>query len=169
MYEGKLVRLRPLEWTDAQQYREWVNDASFGSLVDRVRPVTLEEHRRWYDALIASDSVALFAVDELDSGEFLGCVWLYGVDPRHRRAELRILLGRSHGRGRGTDAIETLVRVARERFNLHKVFAEVLESNERACRSFEKAGFQREGLLREDRFVNGRYQDVVRYGIVPEA
>jgi len=167
MYEGRLVRLRPLEWADAERYREWVNDASLASLVDRFRPVTLDEHRRWYESVTTSESVVMFAVDDRESGSFLGCVWLYGVDLRHLRAEVRILLGKTVGKGRGTDALRTLANVAFERQGLQKLWAEVLDTNAPALAAFEKAGFRKEGLLQSDRFVDGARRDVVRFGLRP--
>jgi RimJ/RimL family protein N-acetyltransferase len=168
MYEGKLVRLRALEWQDAERYREWINDAGMATLVDRARPVTLAEHQRWYERLTHSDSVLMFAVDDKVTRRFIGCAWLNGIDRRHRRAEVRIVLGirGKRGRGRGADAIRTLAAVAFNRMNLEKVYAEVLESNDRAVRAFEAAGFRREGLLRQDRWVDGKYQNVVRYGLL---
>ena len=168
MYEGKLVRLRALEWDDAERYRSWVNDAELASLVDRFRPVSLEEHRRWYERVTTSESTLMFAVDDRESGEFLGCVWLQGIDRHHRKAEVRILLGAPSqlGKGRGTDALTTLRRVAFDRTGLSKLYAEVLETNERACRAFEAAGFRREGLLLDDRFVDGESRSVVRFGLL---
>lgn len=170
MYEGRLVRLRPLEWEDAEQYRRWINDAEMAALVDRARPVTYEEHRRWYEKLAGSESTILFAVEDRANRRFLGCGWLHGIDWRHRRAELRIVLGvrGKRARGRGTDAIRTLARVGFERLNLAKIYAEVLETNPRACRAFEAAGFRREGLLRKDRWVSGQYQNVVRFGLLSD-
>jgi len=166
MYDGKVVRLRAFEWEDATRYREWVNDAELASLVDRYRPVSLEEHRRWYDGVTTSDTILMFAVDDLETGEFLGCAWLFDIDKHHRRAEVRILLGGKLGHGRGTDALRTLARVAFTRVGLKRVVAEVLQSNARAARAFESSGFKREGVLREDRFVNGKPHDVVRFGLL---
>jgi RimJ/RimL family protein N-acetyltransferase len=170
MYDGRLVRLRPFEWSDAERYRSWVNDAEIAALVDRVRPVTLGEHRRWYEKLTTSESSLVFAVEDRRKKTLLGCVWLHGIDWRHRRAELRIVLGATarERAGRGTDAIRTLCRVGFECLNLAKIYAEVLAANVRACRAFEAAGFEREGVLRHDRFVDGESRDVVRYGLLRE-
>jgi RimJ/RimL family protein N-acetyltransferase len=49
---------------------------------------------------------------------------------------------------------------------LDKLWAEVLTTNPRAARAFERAGFVREGLLRADRVAGGRRVDVVRLGLV---
>ena len=168
MLNGKRVRLRPFEWEDAEKYRLCVNDPVVMSLVDRALPVTLEEHRRWYESIIANPRSVIFAVETVDSKRFVGCVWLYDIDDRHRHGEVRILIGdkRYWGKGMGTEAISLLSQFAFEKLNLHKIYAYVLASNPRASEAFEKVGFTREGLLKKDRYVNGVFVDVVRLGLL---
>jgi ribosomal-protein-alanine N-acetyltransferase len=170
-YEGKIIRLRPLEWADAEIYRKWVNDPEIMSLVDRVLPVTAEDHRRWYEALSRDSHTVIFAVDSLVEKNFIGCVWLYSIDYRHRHAEVRIVIGdkRSWGKGGGREALRLLSKFAFEKLNLHKVYAFVLSTNQRALDAFEKIGFSREGLLKQERFVDGDFVDVIRFGLVNKA
>jgi RimJ/RimL family protein N-acetyltransferase len=40
----------------------------------------------------------------------------------------------------------------------------VLAHNQRAIRCYEKCGFKREGLLRQESFVDGVYHDVLLMG-----
>lgn len=171
MYSGKLVRLRSFERQDAERYRAWVNDSEIAGLVDRARPVTEAEHDAWYNALVVSPNVCVFAVDRLRGRRFIGLVWLYDIHWRHRRAEVRIVLGdrRSWGGGYGTDALRVLAGVAFGAFNLEKLWADVLVSNPRAVRAFESAGFAREGTLRGDRVERGARVDVVRLGMLRSA
>jgi len=168
MLLGKSARLRPFEWSDAEKYRTWVNDSEIINLVDRVRPVTAVEHRRWYERISEDSQIAIFAVDAMPDEKFVGCIWLYGIDPRHRHAELRILIGNREywGSGVGTEAIRILIDFAFNKLNLHKVYAYVLASNQRALKTFRKVGFIREGVLKQERYVNGKFVDVVRFGCV---
>lgn len=168
MYSGKQVRLRPFEREDAEKYREWVNDPQILSLVDRVRPVTGEEHRRWYETIVSDPHCVIFAIEALPDKRFVGCIWLYGIDSRHRYAELRIVIGdkQSWGRGIGKEAISGMVQFAFKKLDLHKVYAYVLATNARAAAAFEKAGFVREGILKEERYMDGAFVDVVRLGLV---
>lgn len=171
MYAGKLVRLRPFEPEDAERYRAWVNDADVARLIDRAKPVTRVEHEGWYRALVTSDANCVFAVERLDDGRFIGLVWLYGIHWRHRRAEVRVVIGdrESWGGGHGTDALRVLAAVAFGPMNLEKICAEVLSTNSRAVAAFERAGFVREGLLAGDRVEDGTRVDVVRLGLLRSA
>ena len=166
MQSGPLVTLRAFERQDAETYRGWINDPEVAALVDRAGPVTAEEHARWYEALVGAPDHHVFAVEETDGRAFIGLVWLYGVHARHRRAEVRIVIGerRAWGKGRGTDALRALADVAFDTLGLEKLWADVLATNPRAVSAFERAGFTREGLLRGDRVVSGARVDVVRLG-----
>ena len=115
-----------------------------------------------------SDAV-FFAVYSRDSEpRYLGNVWLWGIHPVNRNAELRVLLGdpEARGKGYGTEACRLLVEFAFRRMNLHKVHLYVLASNPRAKRAFEKAGFREEGLLRDEFYVDGSYRDVYRMAVL---
>ena len=165
---GDLVRLRSFEPGDAERYRGWVNDPEIARLIDRAGPVTRAEHEAWYRALAASPTAAVFAVDRLSDGTFIGVVWLYDIHQRHRRAEVRIVIGdrSAWGGGHGTDALRVLARIAFGQLQLEKLWADVLATNPRAARAFERAGFTREGLLAGDRVQDGGRVDVIRLGLL---
>ncbi len=164
LLDDGVLGLFPFEPEDAAVYRDWVNDEGFAALLGRATPVSLEQHQAWYQSLTRSSSTVVFAVRELESGRYLGNVWLHGIHWVNRNAELRILLGapEARGKGHGTRACQLLLRFAFEKLGLHKVFLYVSSGNPRARRSFEKAGFVEEGLLREEFFIDGHFLDVSR-------
>ena len=154
------VRLTPLERRHLEKTLEWANDPELMRLLNRAHTVSRDEHEQWFDALQEREDCCYFAIENLDS-KHLGNVWLWDIDQRHRRAELRIVMGLdSTDKGAGTEAISQLCDHAFERLNLHKVYAYVLAINPRARRSFEKAGFVLEGTLREDRWTGDSFTDV---------
>jgi len=167
VYAGSLVTLRPFEREDSETYRRWVNDPEVGALIDRGDPVGEEEHARWYDALVSSSRNAVFAIDDKD-GSFVGLVWLFAIHTRHRRAEVRIVIGerKAWGGGRGTEALRLIAEAAFGPLSLEKLWADVLATNPRAVATFERAGFVREGVLRGDRVSKGQRVDVVRLGLL---
>ena len=168
LQQGELVRLRAFELDDAERYRAWINDREVARLIDRDGQVTKVEHEAWYRALVASPSAAVFAIDRLADGTFIGLAWLYDIHARHRRAEVRIVIGdrSAWGGGYGTDALRVLLRIAFGPLQLEKLWADVLATNPRAAAAFESAGFTREGLLAGDRVQDGGRVDVIRLGIL---
>jgi RimJ/RimL family protein N-acetyltransferase len=72
------------------------------------------------------------------------------------------------GRGYGTDAMRVVLRFAFQELNLHRVSLSVFAYNERAVRSYVKAGFREEGRTRELMLREGTRHDVIEMGILRE-
>ena len=70
------------------------------------------------------------------------------------------------GHGYGTEAARLMLWLAFERIGLHRVGLSVFAFNERAIRSYEKAGFRVEGRLREAIARDGRYWDEIQMGVL---
>jgi RimJ/RimL family protein N-acetyltransferase len=50
--------------------------------------------------------------------------------------------------------------------NLNRVWLHVYEYSERGIRAYTRAGFQKEGVLRQDTYREGRYWDTILMGIL---
>lgn len=60
-------------------------------------------------------------------------------------------------RGIGTEAGELVLAYAFDVLGLHRVDLKVLDYNGRAIRCYEKCGFRKDGLLRENAFIEGKF------------
>lgn len=90
-------------------------------------------------------------------------------DDTYRRAELAYwVTPDEQGNGYATDAAETALAHGFDRLGLHKVTAKAFASNDASRRVLEKLGFVREGVFREEAFVDGTFLDVVRYGLLAD-
>ena len=156
------IRLVALGEQHLETTRKWTNDPEMMRLLGRQAVVGAGEHRAWFDALKARGDCSYFAVETDDAGRHIGNIWLWNIDRRDRKAEVRILFGdeATRGRGYGSEAIALLAGLAFNRLQLHRLYAYVFAINPRAKRAFEKAGFQIEGVLREERWLNDGYVDV---------
>ena len=97
----------------------------------------------------------------------LGTLTLFGFSAAHRRAEVGYALGRAHwGRGYVSEALDAALRFAFETLALHRLEADVDPRNPASMRVLERAGFTREGFLRERYHVHGEVQDAVYYGLL---
>jgi RimJ/RimL family protein N-acetyltransferase len=168
--EGKLVRLRRYEPSDLDELMRFVNDEevtrNLGSLltlpVSRlaeegfVENVSRGSHN---DHEFATRHWAASTSEGADSIASTGSI----VMPRPESS-----FGKKSIGAKGTAATQTMVllRCAFRKMNLHRVFLRVYEDNERAIRSYEKCGFKREGVLRETRFIDGRYLNALVMGIL---
>jgi len=141
--------------------REWANDPELMRLMDRKQPVSPVEHEAWFASLPRRADCAYFAIETVDGRAHIGNVWLWDIDRRHRKAELRVVVGDrgARGKGLGAEAIDRLCRYAFEKLDLHRVYAYVLGINPSARKAFERAGFSLEGTLRDDRWAVDRFID----------
>ena len=160
------VRLVPLAERHLASTLAWVNDPAMMRLLGRGARVEPDEHRQWFDQLAARRDCRYFGVEALDSGQHLGNVWLWDINTRDRKAEVRILFGdeTSRGHGYGSQAIDLLAGIAFHTMGLQRLYAYVFAINPRAKRAFEKVGFEQEGVLRQDHRIGDESVDVYVLG-----
>ena len=85
----------------------------------------------------------------------------------NRKAEITILISPEHqNNGYGKQALLMLMKFAFKKMNLYRLEAEVIDYNDKGKSLFEKAGFVLEGRLRDAKYNNGKYYDVLRYGLL---
>jgi RimJ/RimL family protein N-acetyltransferase len=162
--EGDSVTLHPVEEEDLGFLQRLVNDPRVRRGIQSVAPLTLEDEREWHESVVEGDDVHLLVCD--DDGP-VGVVGLNALDESDGTAEVGYFLAPgSWGNGYATDAVERAVAYAFTERRLHKVYANVFASNDASRRVLEKAGFEREGVHREQCFVDGEHVDIYRYGLL---
>jgi RimJ/RimL family protein N-acetyltransferase len=132
-------------------------------------PVSRYQEEKWIEKALddGSQRNKVFAL-ETKEGVYLGGIGLHKIDWENRHAEAGIVIGKKEhwNKGYGTDAMIAILDFAFNQMNLHRVYLRVFEYNQRGVRSYEKCGFKKEGVLREDRYVRGEYRDTIMMGIL---
>ncbi|MEP7457147.1 GNAT family protein [Phyllobacterium sp. SB3] len=72
------------------------------------------------------------------------------------------------GQGYMYEALRLVIPYAFTKLRLHRLEAACIPSNERSIRLLEKAGFQREGLLRSYLKINGMWQNHLLFSLVED-
>ena len=167
-FEGRLVRLRAVEESDL----DWINREFWNPNVNQFLSLTWPESvhgtRGWWEATRRHDPGPLL-IETLEDRERVGVCTLEAIDPRPRSALLGIWVAEAHwAHGYGTDAVRTACRFAFQEMNLRRVGLQVYETNPRAIRAYEKAGFRKEGRLRRAHFIGGRHVDVIVMGCLAD-
>lgn len=170
MLTGKLIRLAPLRDEDVPQLLPWINDRDTALWSAPYRPVSESDHREWAKGVMASSDRVFFVIRRASDDRVVGTCQLHSIHPVHRIAELQIRIGEAadRGHGLGSEAVRLLLRFAFEDLNLHRVQLHVFADNVAAICVYEKAGFVREGVLRQAAHIGGKYVDVVVMGILRE-
>lgn len=97
-------------------------------------------------------------------GNLIGTIGLFNIEPNHQ-AEIGYWLAEEYwGRGIATSATRAVTLHAFVEMNLAKVYAKVFCTNPASARVLEKAGFAREGTLRNHFLRKDEALDVHWYG-----
>lgn len=103
-------------------------------------------------------------------GHVIGESVINEIHEELRSANFRIAIFHQDARGKGIGswAVRQTVRFAFEELRLHRLSLEVFSFNPRAIRAYEKAGFRREGVLRDGVKDGDKYADVILMAILEE-
>ena len=143
---GQKVVLREKRIEDAPDDFAWRSDEELAKL-DATRPLnmTYDDFMRYARTEIDDPGPRSkrLAIDTLD-GRHIGNFMYYDLDLRRGEAELGIMIGdRDYwGKGYGSDAIRAVQDYIFTQTTLTRVYLHTLEWNERAKRSFAKAGMR---------------------------
>ena len=169
LLQGERVYLAGVSSAELPLHVKWFSDVEIQKLMAYrpVFPQTIGETERRFQRAKDSGQM-IFTIRLIGDDTPIGYFNMKGFDWRNRSAQVGISIGESDhwGHGYGTEAMQIALRYAFLELNLHRIELEVIATNERAVRSYEKVGFQREALKRQVLFRDGAYQDLVVMGIL---
>ncbi|MGP8297974.1 GNAT family N-acetyltransferase [Streptomyces inhibens] len=158
---GARIRLAPLSIRHAAAFHHTFLDPETRRLTGTHHDWTLRELQDWCAGSADREDRLDLAIEDRESGDYLGELALSQIDPDNAHGSFRISLTQdATGRGIGSEAIRLLLDHAFDRVGLHRVQLEVFAFNERARRAYEKCGFEVEGRMREALFWDGEWHDV---------
>lgn len=168
--EGKNIFLSPLSKEDIPGgYAEWLNNQEITGFMESGKfPVNIDNLSNYIDAYNSSNNDILLGIFLKKQSRHIGNITLHKINWRNRHAEIGILIGdkRAWGKGYATEALTLIVSHAFNRLNLHKLYAGMVKGNEGSKIAFEKIGFKVEGIFREHFYLNGKYHDCYRIGLL---
>lgn len=170
MFKSARIALAPITRDDLAVMFGWINDRDDVLSNAPYKPISESDHQDWFESVRQRTDTVLFGIRLLETSKLIGSCQLHSISEIHRSSELQIRLGDAseRGKGLGTEAVKLLLSFAFNDLNLHRVYLHVFNTNTAAIRSYEKAGFVREGVLRQAAHINGDYLDVFVMGILRE-
>ncbi len=171
MIYGKNIRLRASEREDIPRFVVWLNDPEVRAGLELFLPLSEELEENWFDEMLkrpATEQPLVIEILEGDSWRAIGNCGFNAIDWRIRSGEVGIFIGEKScwNRGYGTGAMQILLKHGFETLNLNRIGLRVYENNQRAIRSYQKAGFIQEGILRCAQYKDGEYLDVLLMSVL---
>ena len=156
------VTLRPLERGDLHFVHVLNNNRSVMGYWFEEPYESFVELEELYRKHIHVQSERRFIVEDT-AHERVGLVELVEIDHLHRRAEFLIMISPDQQRrGYARAATRLAINYAFRVLNLYKLYLLVDVDNASAIHVYETVGFQREGVLVDEFFADGRYHSVIR-------
>ena len=148
---------------------------------DIVRKWLVDEVGRWF--LLSRPDGGAMTLDQLieDERNLLGLIRLHDSTPiglmgyleydkHQRKAEMRKLIGdekyREHGFAK--EATILWMRYGLSNLGIRKIYLNTVENNIRNVTLNKELGFQIEGILRKECFIDNKYFDLLRMGFIVE-
>ena len=165
---GQNIRLRAAERTDIPQFLRWINDPEVVANLEAYAPMGTVEEEGWFESMKSRPIDEHTLVIEVhlegnnDNWVVIGNTSFFPIHPRARSVEIGIMIGEKDywNKGFGTETMRIMCRYGFESLNLNRIWLRVLDTNPRARKAYEKAGFVYEGTLRQAEYKNGQYIDV---------
>ncbi len=161
---GERVFLRATERSDVPLFVRWFNDADVVRNLAMYAPMSDAGEAAWFDRMVAAQGTTdyHFVICLLADARPIGTIGLHGLDLQNGNAEFGIAIGEKEewSRGYGTDALRAICDFGFGELRLERIGLYVYAGNDRARRSYEKAGFSLEGTLRRAHFGHGKHTDV---------
>ena len=128
-------------------------------------PYTENDALGFIKAMLAADKTKTFAYAIIYRGKCVGSIAAFRQGNIHyRTAEIGYYVGEEFwGKGIATAALRELSDFIFENTDIIRLYAEPFAYNKGSCRVLEKAGFEREGVLKSNAFKCGVVQDMVLY------
>lgn len=171
MFEGKKVRLRGARPEDWPHFIAWDRDTDASRYGSHTWAPYGEEGAKAFANEESQKKPAdgkLFLVIETLDGVPVGSINTR-PDVRRFSFEYGISLGREHwGHGFAQEALELICRYMFSELRFHKVQGWVYGFNVRSQAMHTKFGMVLEGTIREGHFTDGRFWDVLIYGMTAE-
>ena len=114
------------------------------------------------------DTEYVFSITDARDGSYLGTCGLNRVDTENGRSNLGYWIRTSRtGEGIAPAVTVLLAKWGFRALKLRRIEIIVATGNKRSQRVAEKAGAQREGVLRQRIKINDRMHDAVMYSLIP--
>jgi diamine N-acetyltransferase len=143
----------------------WVNDPEITAHFATLGNISQTQETTYLIKMLQSPNDRLFSI--FVDGEYAGQCSLNQIYWPAGNARLFLVLKKEfQGRRLAQKVIAKILQRAFDEISLNKVWLIVREANEKARHVYRRAGFETEGVLREEYCVEGRFVNMVRMAIL---
>lgn len=164
------LTLRPFNLSDAKEVQRQAGNPKVASTTaaiphpypDGAAEDWISKHQEWFEKGQAVD----WAIEHDENNNLIGCMSL-GVNKVNQRAEIAYWIGEENwSKGYCSEAAKAAIKYAFDEMSLNKITSRHMLENPASGKVMQNAGMVQEGILRQDFYKNGRFVDMVVYGLL---
>jgi RimJ/RimL family protein N-acetyltransferase len=167
---GETIYFRPLEPGDGVDAARWFRERELGGRFGSGLPMSEEAAVRHVESLTRDERQVGVAVARRADDKLVGAIRIHSLQPQRRSGAYRLALDPAARGGEriAMEATRLVLAYVFETLGLNRLWLCESAGDETARRRFAKAGFTEEGILRQEAWKNGAYEDVVVMAILRE-
>lgn len=167
---GDKIYLRSIEESDLDgDYQKWFNDAEVCRFNAHHRfPKYKQDLQDYYNNVVKSINNLVLAIVDKEKDKHIGNISLLSIEHINKTAELAVIIGNKDfwGKGIGTEAGKLIIEHGFKSLNLNRIYCGTSIENIGMQRLADSLGFVKEGTARQALYKNGKYNDVINYGLI---
>ncbi len=163
---GENLALRALEPTDIDILYKWENDTEIWHLSNTLTPFSrfvLEQYlMNAHEDIYTSKQLRLMIdlIKTESECKTIGSIDLFNFSPHHKRAGIGILITKQErGKGYASEALELIIKYSFETLNLHQLYCNISEDNEKSMKLFQKHAFKIIGNKKQWLRIKNKWMD----------
>ncbi|WP_414051279.1 GNAT family N-acetyltransferase [Macrococcus animalis] len=141
---------------EVSRYQSWVIES-------------LEDTEQYIIQMLSmEDKMYYRIIEDKDTKKLIGICRIV-INEKHHKGEIGYMIHPEYwGKGLATHAANHLISYGFKEKSLNRIFAVTDIQNKGSVRVLEKAGMQREGLMRQDKVIKGRFRDSYMFSILKD-
>ena len=172
---NRCIHLRTFTPADLAHLSRWSDDPHLARMVGsellQLYKDVYDKDASFFEALLADPTQIVFIVMANDgSHDPVGMVRLFNIHQSEGYAGIETILGerRASWRGYGVQASRLMAYYGADVLGLRRIEAKAYEYNPLSVNTLKRNGFTHEGTLRKASWRDGRYWDILVFGILRE-
>lgn len=173
IYERNNRCLGPMKKEHLPFLKQWRNEQM--DILRQQQPLTDRDQEEWFQKIQSDLSQVIFSLmisDEQNAHKFIGYCGITNIDQVNRRGEISFIVEPARAKNEKLyreDLLSTFYMLGCHGFknlNLHKLYTETYVFRKCHIQLLEEFGLRRGGILRDHKFVKGRYWDSIIHSML---
>lgn len=163
--------MRPIRQSDVSALSNWLENLDDLALFDRCMRVPLGPNATdalWKDVIEATDHKKRLWFGIVDSTDnTVGVIGLESISAINGDAVLAMIMApEARNKGIGVRASSLMIDIAFQQLRLRRLTSYYRADNGASAFLIDQAGFQKEGVMRQAWFSNGKFHDTIAVGLL---